>query len=431
MTASHCLQAPRRVVRIVRADRGNRSLFPRQTADLVRERILAPAICLVVALFAGGLVPSAAADTAPSSTIAEEQHWRATQQAFRDVAERLRPYLVRIETVGGSQPQGFIPATDEEGEEGEKREIPKPFQDDLGSGFIVADGPTTGIIYSADGHIITSSFNFVRDPVLISVVLPDDRRFAAELIARDQVRKIALLKIEATGLPVPDWCDLGDIHVGQWAVALGLGFGGDRPAISTGILSAVNRMQGNAVQTDAKLSPANYGGPVCNLQGRIIGIAVPMAQRPGELAGIEMYDSGVGFAVPKHRVDEIVSSLKSGQSFYRGWLGISIDPRSVDSVLIRNVADPSPMKEAGVKPGDKIISANGRRLHNFGHLVQALYMLPAGDRVYLHMQRGDREFGVAVALVRNTELGPLPKLEEPPDPSIPQTPEPPPDESPP
>ena len=97
--------------------------------------------------------------------------------------------------------------------------------------------------------------------------------------------------------------------------------GGTEPALSVGIISAKNRMHSNAVQTDAKLSPLNFGGPLCDIHGRVVGITVPMAQRPGELAGVEMYDSGVGFAVPKHRLDAIVSELRTGRSFYRGWLG--------------------------------------------------------------------------------------------------------------
>lgn len=353
---------------------------------------------------------------------------RATQEAFRDVATRMRPFLVRIETVGGSQPRGRLRlGDDDEQPQEEGPSLPKrtdnTFRETLGSQFVVADGPTTGIVYSADGYIVTSSFNFVREPILISVALHDGRRFVAELVARDQVRKIALLKVDVTGqggeLPVPTWCDPSDVRVGQWAIALGLGFGGDEPSITAGIVSALNRMLGNAIQTDAKLSPANYGGPVCDIHGRVLGIGVPMAQRPGELAGIELYDSGVGFALPKDRIDEIVAVLKTGQSFYRGWLGIQIDRKVKGSVVISKMADPSPMRDAGVETGDKILGANGKALKHFGHLVQSLYMIPAGETVYLHIDRAGREFGVAVKLARNIELGALPEAMEPFDPSNP------------
>jgi serine protease Do len=308
---------------------------------------------------------------------------------------------------------------DDDEEPAERRRSQNPFRDSPGSGFVVADGPTTGIVYSPDGYIVTGSFNFVREPILITVTLADGRRLAADLVARDQVRKIALLKVSATNLPVPRWCDVVDVRVGQWAVALGLGFGGDEPSVTVGVVSALSRMHDNAVQTDAKLSPANYGGPLCDIHGRIIGICVPMAQRPGELAGIELYDSGIGFVIPFRRLDEIVTVLKTGQSFYRGWLGVQIDPRVRDAVVIHRLADPSPMLSAGVIPGDTIVAANGKQVHHFGELVQALYMIPAGEQVHLEIESQDAAFAVAVRLARNIELGPLPQEEEPFDPSTP------------
>ncbi len=372
-------------------------------------------IVAVPAMFCPDRTAYAAADE-------ELELLRATQTTFRNVAESIRPYLVRIETVGGSQPRDPVaaaPGDDENAPDDRPPRTQTPFRDTAGSKFVVADGPTTGIVYSADGYIIASSFNFVRDPVLISATFGDGRQLAAQLVARDQVRKLALLKVEAKDLPVPTWCDKRDVHVGQSAVALGLGFGGGSPSLTAGIVSAVGRMHRNAIQTDAKLSPANYGGPLCDLRGRIIGIAVPMAQRPGELAGIEMYDSGVGFVLPKDRVDAIVAELKTGKSFYRGWLGMQINPRIPDAVVVRNVADPSPMHAAGVVPGDTIIGIEDKTIKHFGHLIQALYMLPAGSEVLLRMKRDGGEFNVLVTLARNTELGDLQPLEEPFDPSEP------------
>ncbi len=350
---------------------------------------------------------------------------RASQERFRAVATKLRPSLVRIETVGGTQPAAPQPPekpqpTDPDGEgPPPPPRLQNPFRDDPGSGFVVADGPTTGLVYSADGYIVTSSFNFAREPALITVTLSDGRRVAADLIARDQVRKIALLKVEASGLTPPQWSAADGVRVGQSAVALGLGFGGNDPSLTVGIISAVNRMHGNAIQTDAKLNPANYGGPLCDLEGRVIGICVPMAQRAGELAGVELYDSGVGFAVPKHRLDAIVEILRTRGSVYRGWLGFGIDPRSPGAVVIRNIAEPSPAHTAGLRPGDKIVRVNGRPVLHYGHFVQAIYMVPAGEPVTLDVERDGVEFSATATLARSSELGPLPELSEPFDPSVP------------
>lgn len=342
---------------------------------------------------------------------------KATQQQFRLMVEKIRPTLVRIDTVGGTQP-GQVMQFDDKGNPVPRQE-PTPFTEQIGSRFVVADGPTTGLVYSSDGFILAGSFNFIREPALISVTFHDGRRIAADLIARDHVRKLALLKVDAENLSVPEWADLDEVQIGQWAIALGLGFGGNDPSVTIGIVSALNRMRGNAIQTDAKLSPANYGGPLCDIRGRVIGISVPMAQRPGELAGVEMYDSGVGFAVPYHLIKNIVSEMMTGKSFYRGWLGIQVNARSVDSLLINRVANPSPMRSAGVKAGDFITSAEGRPIQHFGHLVQTLYMIPAGETVHLCLEREGEPFSVEVELARNTDLGYLPEEEEPFDPSNP------------
>ncbi|MFQ5591431.1 MAG: trypsin-like peptidase domain-containing protein, partial [Phycisphaerae bacterium] len=329
----------------------------------------------------------------------------ATQEEFRLVVERLQPSIVRIDTVGGSYPTGGVAASSDDAADVRPG---GPFRDSLGSSFVPAEGATTGIIYSSDGYIITSSLGFVRRPLLITVTLPDGRRLAAEQIARDQVRKIALLKVEASGLSVPQWSEYERLRVGQWAIALGRAFDTAGPSVTVGIVSALNRMSGNAVQTDAKLSPANYGGPLCDISGRVIGICVPMAQRPGELAGIEMYDSGVGFAVPIRRVNEIVETLKTGRSIYRGWLGISVRQHPLDGVVITEVALPSPMHDAGVHPGDILIAAEGKEIQSFDHLMKTLYMIPAGQQVELQLSRAGGEFSVAVTLARASELGSFP-----------------------
>lgn len=376
---------------------------------------------MVLGSFSLGDVQAADRTAAPGD---DYERLRASQVVFQSVVETMRPFLVRIDTVGGAQPREVLLPTDEDeaAPGGRPRASQNPFRDSPGSDFVIADGSTTGLIHSSDGYIITSSFNFVRDPVLISVTLPDGRRLAADLIARDHVRKIALLKVEAADLPTPAWKSRDKVRVGDWAIALGLGFGGAEPSVTVGIISALSRMSGNAIQTDAKLSPANYGGPLCDVRGRVVGICVPMAQRPGELAGVELYDAGVGFVVFKERVEEIVSRLKQGESFYRGWLGMVSDPSAPHAVVVRNVADPSPMRSAGVVPGDRIVKAAGQEVRHFGQLVQTLNMLAAGDAVELEVEREGTVFSVTVTLARSGDLGALPELSEPFDPSAPLPP---------
>lgn len=374
--------------------------FPQRCGSVDRIWRSVKAFCRIVGWFV-----AVGGTSAPADEAYELQ--RAHSDLFRRAAARVSPCVVRIDTVGGAQPSDAAPlATESPSEDG----TPPPenvFRDDLGSAFLVADGPTTGVIWDSEGWILSSSFNFVRDPTHITVRLADERRFVAKLVARDKVRKVALLKIEASDLPTPVWVPQSDMKVGQWAIALGYGYGGNEPAITVGIVSATQRMLGNAIQTDVNLSPVNYGGPLIDLQGQLLGICVPMAQRPGELAGVEFYDAGIGFAVPRERLEEIVAALKTGQSFHRGWLGVSTDRRSRDGLIIRAVADPSPVRGAGIQPGDQIISANGQEIRNFGHLQQAIYMVPAGELVQLVVRRGELAAGYEVTLARSEELGPL------------------------
>ncbi|MCH7719978.1 MAG: trypsin-like peptidase domain-containing protein [Planctomycetes bacterium] len=350
---------------------------------------------------------------------------RSEQQMFQSVIRKASPFVVRIDTVGGAQPSAAPgqPRDDDENTPGRERDpgspAPRPMRDPIGSRFPVADGPTTGIIYGTDGLILTSSFNFVRRPALVTVTLADGRQFVADVVGRDQVRKLALLKINATDLPVPEWAASEDVRVGQWAIALGYGYGGAEPGVSVGLISARDRMRGYALQTDAKLSPANYGGPLLDRDGRVLGICVPMAQRPGELAGIEFYDSGVGFALPHWRLAPIVEELETGRSFYRGWLGIRFAPPR-GALVIDGLAEGSPLHAAGVQPGDNLLEINGESVSHIGHVQRALYLLPAGAEVDLHLRRAEKDFDVRTALIRSDELGRWPpRSDEEYDPSLP------------
>lgn len=345
---------------------------------------------------------------------------KATQTVVHQILERLSPCIVRIETVGGAQPVGEETTTLLNQGEGEPPRGQSPFRDAPGADFKLADGPTTGLIYREDGLILTSSFNFVREPSVISVILPDGRRLPARLLARDQVRKIALLQVDAEGLPTPTWVESKAIRVGQWAIALGMGFGTEKPAPSVGIVSAVGRMRGHAIQTDSKLSPANYGGPLVDLEGRVMGICVPMSQRPGELAGIELYDSGVGFALASDHVLPIAEQMCGGRSFQRGWLGIVVDPARPGEAVIQNIADPSPMRLAGGRVGDRIIRIDEQEIGHYGDMIRALSMTPAGEAVELTVQRGEEVRTLRVTLAPAERIGPLPDLPEPFDPSNPE-----------
>lgn len=357
---------------------------------------------LAIALLAAGVVPASLAQ-APASAPAPDslELMRAQQEAFRAAAERVKRCVVTIETVGGTQPVegGAAPTTGP----GNRRRGPAQRP-----GFIVADGPTTGLIYSPDGLIITSSFNFVRDPSVITVILPDGRRFVGELLARDEVRRLAMLRINATDLPVPEWIrDRGALRVGQWVIALGRGFGGPEPSLTAGIISGLNRQAGLAVQTDAKLSPANFGGPLLDLDGRVIGINVPMGTSTGELAGLELYDSGIGFAVPAWQIEAVAKDLADGHNLRRGLLGVGLDRRVSDRIVISGVASPSPAERAGLQRGDVIRAIDDQPVGTYLDLQRIMRARLAGQRVRLKVRRGGEDLEITVVLAVPEDLGPI------------------------
>jgi serine protease Do len=344
----------------------------------------------------------ASAQQAETYTPAAASLIRQQQLVFRHALRSVMPAIVRIDTIGGAQPV--------------RQEMNVMQQQRVTAGFRQADGPTTGLIWSSDGYILTSSFNFARDPVVITVTLSDGRRYVARLVARDRPARLALLKIDAADLPVPRWVDVDELRPGQWALAAGWGYAGAEPAVTVGVLSALQRMDGRAVQTDAKISPANYGGPLFDIEGRVIGICVPMGPGEDELAGVEWYDSGIGFAIRGEHVRRRVPRLIAGEELHHGLLGINLDTReqvfggdsdedvnggqaASGSGGLRIIGPPrGPAAEAGLQPDDVITHIDGEptpRIVDFRRLVARK---AAGDTISVTYRRGPQSASVTLTL---------------------------------
>ncbi|HET6426141.1 MAG TPA: PDZ domain-containing protein [Planctomycetaceae bacterium] len=297
------------------------------------------------------------------------------EQAFKEAAAVVAPSVVRIETVGGL--------------------------DQITPG-LAAGGTTTGLIVTKDGFVVSSAFHFAAKPTSILVTLADSRRFAARLIATDRQRMITLLKIDATGLPVPRVAPRDGFKVGQWTLALGRTFDTDSPSVSLGIVSAVNRVWGKAVQTDAKISPLNYGGPLVDVQGRVMGILAPLSpQSNGETAGVEWYDSGIGFAVPLGDTLAVLDRLKAGQDLLPGVFGVTFQERDSAGAtpVLDRVRFASPAEKAGLKKGDRIVAADGRVVRFVAELRSILGRKYAGDEVAMTAKRGEQKLDVKLTLV--------------------------------
>lgn len=290
---------------------------------------------------------------------------RLQQLAVQQAVAAADPSIVRIETVGGV---------------------------DLVGDILTSTGPTTGVVVREDGYIITSRFNFLANPTSVVVTLADERQFAAEIVSSDMSRMLTLLKINATDLtpltPVPK----EEFRVGQWAVALGRTFDLKFPNISVGIISALNRVWGKAIQTDAKTSPLNYGGALIDLSGRCLGVIVPLSpQEQGETAGVEWYDSGIGFAVPYDDILKVLPKLIAGETLKPGLLGVGFEdngPVSGEAKIIR-VRPESPADQAGLKEDDVITQINGHPVQKLNDLKHVLGSLYAKDTVQLAIRRGE------------------------------------------
>lgn len=286
-----------------------------------------------------------------------------TAKAFRAATEKVQPSLVTIESYGGvAAVQGRIGGIRKQGE-----------------------GNTTGVVISPDGYVITSTFNFIQKPPVITVVTSDGVRHTAQLMGRDDIRKICLLKIDdVSNLKVPEMVSKEDVVVGQWAVSIGVGYGDMSPAVSMGIISAKNRIGGKAIQTDANISPANYGGPLVDIRGRMIGLCVPMdptSQAVG--AGVQWYDSGIGFAIPVSPDSPVIDRLKKedvvvGPPFL-GLKMMHVEGRK--GLWIEEVVRDSAADKAGIQREDFIRELDGVEVNDMLKLRQILNRFESGQKV--------------------------------------------------
>ncbi len=307
----------------------------------------------------------------------------ATEKAMKDAATRVAPCIARIETSGGAEAIW-----------GAGRKGPEVM-------FRRGVGASTGLVVDPNGFIITSSFNFIGKPTDIFVTVPGKPRAVAKVIGNDPTRMLTMLKIEQTGLPMPVPFPKKDVEVGMWSIALGRTLTPDlttSPSINGGIVSATNRVWGKAIQSDAKISPVNYGGPLVTIDGRVMGIIVPISPTSeGETSGFEWYDVGIGFAVPLEDVMRVVPKLKEGTAdkpvvLKAGLLGITF--READQYTmgctIDTIAPLTPADKIGLKVGDNIVEAEGKPVLNQAQLLHLLRPKYEGENISIKVKRGDK-----------------------------------------
>ncbi len=339
-------------------------------------------ICQVLAVVAGstGWVYGQVNESVPNALAAipasSAQLLVDEEEALRAAVQNVARSVVQIETFGGLERVG----------------------DEL-----VAEGPTTGTIVDPAGWIVSTLYSFRQQPASILVSLPNGHRAPARIVARDFSREVALLKVNVDQpLPVAPIALKADLQVGQWTVALGKTYDKQQVSQSVGIISAVDRAYGKAIQTDAKVSPINYGGPLVDISGRVIGILSPLS--PGvflEGDSSQLYDSGIGFAIPMEDIVARLPELQQGIDIHSGKLGVvSADQNELlGPVRITGTAPGSPAAKAKLQAGDVIVSAGGHPTSLLAHLKHALGPVDAGDSLPIVIQRDGKQLQFEPTLV--------------------------------
>ena len=329
---------------------------------------------------------------------------------FKAIIKRNQASVVNISTTQQLQagegmhgmPPGMPPGMEEFFRPFRGRPGPMPESreaNSLGSGFII----------SADGEILTNA-HVVDGADEIIVKLADNSEKAAKVIGLDKASDVALLKIDAAGLPVVQIGDSSQLEVGDWVLAIGSPFGLEHTA-TQGIVSALGRSlpDGNYVpfiQTDVAVNPGNSGGPLFNTRGEVVGINSQIYSRSGGYMGLS-------FAIPINTATSAARQLAANGHVERGWLGVGIQSLNGDlaksfglekpaGALVGQVDKTGPASKAGLKPGDVILEFNGRPISQSADLPPLVGETRPGTQVALTVWRDkkSREVKLTVAQLK-------------------------------
>jgi len=270
----------------------------------------------------------------------------------------------------------------------------EPQQRGVGSGFIL----------SADGLVMTNA-HVVDGADELLVTLTDKREFKAKVIGLDKRTDVAVVKIEATGLPAVKLGDVGRLKVGEWVMAIGSPFGLEN-SVTAGIVSAKARDTGDYlpfIQTDVAINPGNSGGPLINMRGEVVGINSQIYSRSGGFMGIS-------FAIPIDEASRVADQLRASGRVIRGRIGVTIAPVTKEvaesiglgkpaGALVRGAESGGPADKAGIEPGDIITKVDGKVIDKSGDLPRIVGATKPGSKTVLQVFRrgGYRDVTVTVA----------------------------------
>jgi serine protease Do len=286
-------------------------------------------------------------------------------------------------------------------------------------------GLGTGFIIRADGVIVTNA-HVVAGASTISVMLRDGTTYPAKAIGTDETNDLAVLQVQARGMPVAPLGDSDNLLVGEWAIAIGnpYGFmlGNSEPSVTAGVISGVGRnlvARGEGpsayfdmIQTDASINPGNSGGPLVNASGEVIGVNSSIYSTSGGGS------IGLGFAIPINRARRVAEDLLSHGRVRRPWIGVQLEPVRTDNArdligrgaLVAGVTPGSPAEGAGIRVGDVIVRARNRVVRNRFDWDASLLDLRVGEQAPLVLRRGRSEVPVSVVVADLPEVS-APKVQ--------------------
>ncbi|MFH1680794.1 MAG: trypsin-like peptidase domain-containing protein, partial [Candidatus Eisenbacteria bacterium] len=284
-----------------------------------------------------------------------------------------------------------------------------PFGND-GGGEILQRGLGSGVIVSSDGYIVTNN-HVVSEAKEVAVVLSSGEEYEAEVVGADPKSDVAVIKIDAQGLPSARLGDSDRLEVGEWVLAIGSPFSQQlNHTVTAGIVSAKSRVAvgladyEDFIQTDAAINPGNSGGALVDLDGDVVGINTAIASRSGGY-------QGVGFAIPINMVKQIKNELIATGSVTRGWIGIGIQPVTKEiqealdlpernGILVSSVVEGSPAEESRLERQDVIVALDGLKVENLRSFRNQIAATPPGTEVDLSIVRDGKAKSVRVKLGR-------------------------------
>lgn len=266
----------------------------------------------------------------------------------------------------------------------------------------------SGVIVSANGYILTNQ-HVVEAADEIQVALADGKIVPARVVGTDPETDLAVLKIEATGLPAITFAQPDSLKVGDWVLAVGNPFGVGQ-TVTAGIVSALGRTHlgintfENFIQTDAAINPGNSGGALVDASGHLVGVNSAIYSRTGG-------SQGIGFAIPVSIARQVMEQIIQTGSVTRGWVGIEVQDltpelaesfnlKTTEGALIAGVLKGGPADAGGVRPGDILLSVNARAVSDSASLLNLIAALKPGETTQLTVARKQQTLALSVKVGR-------------------------------